>query len=142
MKTGIRKGRIVRFILRGGLRQLVWSVLGVCLLAGAVLAQTDDPEWEATFRQRREWWSLQPVVEPPIPAVRNPARCADEVDRFVLSRLDAASLAPAPAADRRTLLRRLSFALTGLPPTPGEIEQFLSDDAPQAFEGDWVSCDG
>lgn len=90
--------------------------------------------WESVFEKRKKWWSLQPVrrVEPP--AVKNQAWSEHPVDLFVLAKLEEHGLQPAARADKRTLLRRATFALTGLPPTPDEIQTFLVDDSPQAFE--------
>ncbi|MCC7422282.1 MAG: PSD1 domain-containing protein [Planctomycetaceae bacterium] len=82
----------------------------------------------------RKFWSFQPVKDPPLPAVKNEAWTHNAVDRFVLARMEEANVTPAPAADKRTLLRRVTFDLTGLPPTPGEMESFLADDSPHAFE--------
>jgi hypothetical protein len=78
-------------------------------------------------------WAFLPPADPPPPPVRRPEWCASPVDRFILARLEAEGLRPAPPADRRTLLRRATFDLTGLPPTPEELEAFLADDAPDAF---------
>jgi hypothetical protein len=78
-------------------------------------------------------WSFQPVVDPPLPAVAHTDWCAGPLDRFVVARLEEAGFAPAPRADKRTLLRRAKFDLLGLPPTPREIEEFLADDAPDAY---------
>ena len=90
--------------------------------------------WESVFEKRKKWWSLQPVrrVEPP--AVKNQAWSEHPVDRFVLAKLEEHGLQPAARADKRTLLRRATFALTGLPPTPDEVQTFLVDDSPEAFE--------
>jgi mono/diheme cytochrome c family protein len=79
----------------------------------------------------RRFWAFQPLAVPPIPEVKG---AATPIDRFVLARLHAEGLQPVPAADRRTLLRRVTFDLTGLPPTPAEIEAFLADTSPLAFE--------
>ena len=87
------------------------------------------PSWEALLAARRGWWSLQPVRPPEPPAVRDAAWSAHPVDRFLLAKMEAHDLAPAPDADPRTLIRRLTFALTGLPPTPEEIEAFVHDPA-------------
>ncbi len=90
--------------------------------------------WEAVFARRKKWWSLQPVrrVEPP--AVKNQAWSEHPIDRFVLAKLEEHGLQPAARADKRTLLRRATFALTGLPPTPDEVQAFLVDESPEAFE--------
>ncbi|MCC7420193.1 MAG: PSD1 domain-containing protein [Planctomycetaceae bacterium] len=81
----------------------------------------------------RSHWSFQPIRRPAIPEVRDAAWSLTPVDRFVLARLESAGLAPQPPADRRTLLRRVTFDLTGLPPTPTEIASFLADDSPDAY---------
>jgi hypothetical protein len=90
-------------------------------------------EWEKLYQQRRTWWSLQPVVFPVIPAVRDTRWSALPIDRFVLARLEQAGLRPAARANRRALARRLSFALTGLPPEPEMVERFATDRTPQAM---------
>ena len=82
----------------------------------------------------RSFWSLQPVKQPAIPVVKNKTWAKNPIDSFVLARLEAKGLTPAPAADRRTLLRRVTFDLTGLPPTPAEAEAFLGDKSPDAYE--------
>ncbi|WP_395093746.1 DUF1553 domain-containing protein [Armatimonas sp.] len=80
-------------------------------------------------------WSLQPVQLPPIPRPAGGIKWArNPIDAFVLAKLEAKGLKPAPEADRRTLIRRVSFDLTGLPPTPQEIAAFLADAAPNAYE--------
>ena len=82
----------------------------------------------------REHWAFLPVraVEPP--AVRDERWVANPIDRFVLARLEQEALAPAPPADKRTLLRRATYDLLGLPPTPAELADFEADSSPQAFE--------
>ncbi|MEX2176475.1 MAG: PSD1 and planctomycete cytochrome C domain-containing protein [Pirellulaceae bacterium] len=79
-------------------------------------------------------WSYVPPVRPAPPAVKDAAWTAGEIDRFVLARLEAKGLAPSLPADQRTLLRRLSFDVVGLPPTPQELADFAADDSPQAWE--------
>ncbi|MBM3801777.1 MAG: DUF1553 domain-containing protein [Acidimicrobiia bacterium] len=90
--------------------------------------------WEETYNERRKWWSLQPVSRPPVPLVKQPLWSSQSVDRFILAKMEASGLTPARRADRVTLLRRLSFVLTGLPPTPEDLESFLADRAPRAYE--------
>ena len=83
--------------------------------------------------EQRRFWSFQPVARPVAPAVKDAAWTRSALDRFILARLEAKGLRPARAADKRTLLRRATFDLTGLPPTPEEIDAFLKDTTPDAF---------
>ena len=79
-------------------------------------------------------WSFQPLADPAPPPVRLRRWPRNDVDRFILAKIERAGLTPAFPADKRTLLRRASFDLTGLPPTPEETERFLRDTSPGAFE--------
>lgn len=79
-------------------------------------------------------WAYQKPVRPAVPPTQNAMWPRNPIDAFVLSKLDAASLAPSPIAVRTTLIRRLSLDLTGLPPTIDDVDDFLSDDAPDADE--------
>ena len=81
----------------------------------------------------RQFWSFQPVKDAAPPATRDDTWSRSAIDRFILARMASEGLRPAPAADRRTLLRRVTFDLTGLPPSPSEIEAFLADPGPDAF---------
>ena len=72
-------------------------------------------------------WSLVPPARPSLPEVSHKQWSQGDIDRFVLARLESEGLAPSPEADRPTLLRRLSLDLTGLPPTPAEVDAFLAD---------------
>lgn len=81
----------------------------------------------------RQFWSFRPVGQPAWPEVRNTAWVRTDVDRFIVARLEAEGLEAPDGADRRTLLRRVTFDLTGLPPTPADLEAFLSDRAPGAY---------
>jgi hypothetical protein len=83
---------------------------------------------------RQSHWAYQPVERPAIPLPRNADWPASGLDSLVLSKLDIAGLSPSPVADRRTLIRRLSYDLLGLPPTPDEVESFIADDSPDANE--------
>jgi hypothetical protein len=85
------------------------------------------------WTRAREFWSFRPVRKPALPAVKDGAWSKTDTDRFILARLEAAGLSPSAAADKRTLIRRATFDLTGLPPTPDEIDTFLRDDSPDAF---------
>src|ERR1041385_7382269 len=81
-----------------------------------------------------EWWSLQPIKRPTAPNVRYTTWVRNPIDAFVLAKLEAKGLHPAPPADRATLIRRATFDLTGLPPTPREIDAFANDRSPRAYE--------
>ncbi len=85
------------------------------------------------FNEARQFWSFQPLKAVTIPAVKNPAWAKSPIDNFILAKLEARQLAPVADADKLTLLRRATFDLTGLPPTPREVEDFLNDHAPGAF---------
>src|SRR4051812_35340959 len=85
----------------------------------------------ATYTQH---WAYVPPKKLPPPAVKDAAWPANWVDPFILARLEKEGLAPSPDADRRTLIRRLSFDLTGLPPTPAEVDAFVADKDPKAYE--------
>ena len=87
-------------------------------------------DWE----KAREFWSFQTIADPPVPAVRDASWPANDIDRFILSRLEAAALSPAPDADPRTLVRRVTYDLTGLPPTPEEVEAFAAAPSRDAYE--------
>jgi hypothetical protein len=82
------------------------------------------------FEARRDWWSFKPLgkIEPPAGAAPHP------VDRFLDAKRAEQGLVAAAPAERPVLLRRVSFALTGLPPSPEEMQAFLADQAPGAFE--------
>jgi hypothetical protein len=95
------------------------------------------PEGVALRSRRSEgatWWAFLPLTRPPVPAVRSAGWVRTPIDAFILSRLEAEGLHPSPEADRRTLIRRLTFDLHGLPPSPEEIDQFLHDDDATAYE--------
>lgn len=88
-------------------------------------AATSAVDW----KKAREFWSFKPVVKPLPPAGVE----ANAIDRFVRAKLQEKGLKPAPLADKRTLIRRLTFDLTGLPPTPAEVDAFLKDDSLNAY---------
>ena len=82
--------------------------------------------------EERAFWSFQAITDPEPPRIENP-QIKNDIDRFVIERLRKAKLDPMPAADPRGLIRRATFDLTGLPPTPDDIRAFLDDDSPDAF---------
>ena len=80
------------------------------------------------------WWSLKPVHQPAVPVVKRAAWVRKPIDAFILAALEENGLKPSPAASREVLIRRATLDLLGLPPTPGEIEAFVSDPSPRAYE--------
>jgi mono/diheme cytochrome c family protein len=98
--------------------------------AGARAPADEAPELPIGKRH----WAFQPVKRPEPPAVKDAAWCRNAIDRFVLARLEKAKIEPSPEADRVTLLRRLSLDLTGLPPSLKEIDDFVKDTRPDAYE--------
>jgi mono/diheme cytochrome c family protein len=90
--------------------------------------------WVAEGASWSDHWSFIPPVRPALPEVSDASWCRNAIDRFVLAKLDAAGIKPSPAADRTTLIRRLSLDLHGLPPTPEEVDDFRSDERPDAYE--------
>ena len=88
--------------------------------------------WPRVFEARRQWWSFQPPVSAPIPAVNHPEWSTHPVDRFILARLESEGLRPAPPAAPHVWLRRVHWAITGLPPEPTEVAAFIADSSPEA----------
>src|SRR5258707_12081134 len=112
----------------------------ICILAAAAtLVASEDPIAPlGTYKPReRQHWAFVPrkdVTPPSFTAPADKAWVKTPVDAFILAGLQKAGLKPAPAADRATLIRRVTYDLTGLPPTPAEIDAFVSDLAPNAWE--------
>lgn len=115
----------IRFVL-----SMILAVAGQCVCAGGTFAS--DQSGDQTTSE--VWWSLAPIRRPPMPGVVHHDWVRTPVDAFVLAALEVKGLSPAAEADRGTLIRRLSFDLLGLPPTPAEIDAFLRDAAPDAYE--------
>ena len=98
------------------------------------------PDPRLTSAGQKDWkdsgkshWSWQPLKKPAVPEVKDAAWPKTPVDNFILAKLEEKDLKPNPPADKRTLIRRASFDLIGLPPTPEEVEDFLKDESPDAF---------
>ena len=108
----------------------VCFLLCLCLAASAVYSAQTRVFTDA----QRSFWSLQPVTKPAIPALKNNQGVKNPIDAFILSKLDEKQLQPNKPADKLTLLRRVTVDLTGLPPTQGEIQSFLSDSSAAAYE--------
>jgi len=114
-------------------------LLGISLPVWAEPPLESDPATGVARRvaeftdDERGFWSFQPVRDVMPPAVRAANWPQSPIDRFILARLEERGLTPCEPADKRTLLRRATFDLTGLPPSPDEIEAFLADESPAAF---------
>ncbi len=108
------------------------------VLMGGPYPSAESPAVAATdgidFDKARAFWSFRPVVETRLPRVKDTLWPKSPIDCFLLARQEEKGLTPAPPADRRTLVRRATFDLTGLAPTPEEVEDFVQDHSPGAFE--------
>ncbi len=93
---------------------------------------SDDPGNEA--KSNATHWAFRPIQRPLLPKIKLENWVSNPIDRFILAKLEPKKIAPAPEADRRTLIRRLSLDLLGLPPAPAEIRAFLDDTRPDAYE--------
>ncbi|HWB10102.1 MAG TPA: DUF1549 domain-containing protein [Pirellulales bacterium] len=91
-------------------------------------------QWIAEGARWEEHWAFQPLMQPRVPEVAGREWVRNPIDAFILSRLEQSGLQPAPPADRAALIRRAYYDLTGLPPTPAEVGDFLSDPSPDAYE--------
>jgi mono/diheme cytochrome c family protein len=96
------------------------------------VAKTRDGEYVITEEQKA-FWAFQRVKAPAIPEVKNPSWARTDIDRFILAALERKGLQPVKPAEKRTLLRRVTFDLTGLPPSYEEAEAFVADNSPDAF---------
>jgi mono/diheme cytochrome c family protein len=105
--------------------------------SGRALSQAEIElliEWVRQGAKFQQHWAFVTPTRPPLPTVKNESWVRNPVDRFVLARLESEGLQPSPEADRETLLRRVSLDLTGLPPTPQELDAFLNDKSSGAYE--------
>jgi hypothetical protein len=112
------------------------AILKAWIAAGAGWGSDPIDPYRFTTSRRAgyDWWSLQPVKRPALPVVKQKEWPRNAIDHFILAKLEAEGLTPSPEADRRTLIRRLCFDLTGLPPTPAEVSSFVL--SPDAAESD------
>src|SRR6266481_6157396 len=115
----------MRSVLMGG-------ILALLLCTAPVLAD-DLAKFALPIKpEHRRHWAFQPLNRPAIPTVRDASWVRSPIDAFILAKLESRGWQPAPAVDRRAFLRRLSLDLTGLPPTPQEMESFLAEHSPIA----------
>ena len=115
---------LTRWVTRG----LAWSEKAASTAAKAHGVPAVDDE-------ARKFWAFRPVVSPPVPEISNfKSQISNPIDAFVLAKLEANGTRPAPAASKETWLRRVFYTLTGLPPSPKDVEEFLNDKSATAFE--------
>jgi hypothetical protein len=117
-----------------------WAAMGAPFSPTAEVIEPAQPPMPArripppVNEENRKFWSFQPVRRPDIPAVKEKGWVRNPIDAFVLAKLETKGLSPAPAASKTALLRRAFYDLTGLPPTPADVRQFLADPSPTAYE--------
>ncbi|MBL8223301.1 MAG: DUF1549 domain-containing protein, partial [Bryobacterales bacterium] len=97
-------------------------------------ASTAEPKQKTFTAKQKSWWAFQPLAGGAAPAVKNQGWAKNEIDAFVLAKLEEKGIAPGAPADKATLLRRAYLDLTGLPPTPEEVQAFVANQSPKAFE--------
>jgi mono/diheme cytochrome c family protein len=113
------------------------SVSGATSTGAVAATAAKPPATVAAYAikpEQRAFWSFQPLQKPPVPAVSHTSWPKSDIDRFVLARLEKDGLTPVRPADKRTLIRRATLDLTGLPPTLEDIEAFEKDESPEAFQ--------
>lgn len=100
---------------------------------GAPWPAGDAPPVDPRAEAQRTHWAFQPITLPTLPSVQDTASVKNPIDAFILSELESRGLKPSPPVDRRTFIRRVTYDLTGLPPTPAEVEAFVNDADPNAY---------
>jgi hypothetical protein len=114
-----------------------WVKLGAPWTPGDEGPGADEPAEHGPPQvnaETKKFWSFQPVKRPEVPKVANQGWVANAIDAFILERLEKAGLTPAPPASRLALMRRAYYDLTGLPPTLAEVDTFMADESPEAYE--------
>jgi hypothetical protein len=110
-----------------------WVARGAAFPAGDDMAVAGKPKRTIDIAAGRRFWSFQPLAQAPPPAISDPAQVERRIDAFLLARLEQEGLTPTSRAERRALIRRATFDLTGLPPTPDEVAAFMADGSPDAW---------
>src|SRR5262245_39216443 len=106
------------------------AAIPVALALTLLSAAGKDSDQEiAAVMARRNWWAFKPVVRPPVPSLDS-SQVANPIDAFLAAAMQTKKVTPSPPLDRAHLLRRVTFDLTGLPPTPEETSRFLADRSP------------
>src|SRR5579875_3373007 len=120
-------------------RRFAWMGLAAGCRWTAAVAGGDRPAPalappETFEREAVAHWAYQPIMRAVPPAVQDPNWVCNPIDRFILAGLEEMGWRPAPEADRPALIRRVTYDLTGLPPTPAEVDTFVNDHRPDAYE--------
>ena len=111
-----------------------WVKAGLPWTPGSATTKTPKHRGGVVTEESRRYWAYRPVKRPPVPTVKDAARVANSIDAFILARLEARGLRLNPPAGRVALVRRAYYDLTGLPPTPEEVDAFVNDRSPRAYE--------
>jgi hypothetical protein len=114
-------------------RETTRTILVLAAVLPLMAEPSTNPKTPFTARQRNHW-AFQPVRHPAAPPVQRAGWVRNPIDAFILAKLEAQQLTPSPPADRATWLRRVSFDLVGLPPLPNELQAFLDDKSPDAYQ--------
>ncbi len=111
-----------------------WIKMGAPWVGGAAEAAAPAPKGLHVTYADRDYWAYRPLKRPSVPRVKDRAWVHNPIDAFILAGVEAKGLTPAAPADRTALIRRVYYDLTGLPPTPEEIDAFVRDESPKAYE--------
>ncbi|MFN0198335.1 MAG: PSD1 and planctomycete cytochrome C domain-containing protein [Planctomycetaceae bacterium] len=110
-----------------------WVAMGAVFPGSTTAPTATEPHRFEVTPDQKSWWAFQPIRDPAPPDVKNVSWPQNEIDRFILAELVSHNLSPADPASRRAWIRRATFDLTGLPPTPEEVDAFLTDSSPDAY---------
>ncbi len=121
-----------RWKIFGWLR--VCCIFAIALYGANPVSIGAPAEAEGASNEKADWWSFKPAAKPPLPKLAGDKSSSNPIDQFIRAKLESEKLTPSPEADRRTLIRRLSFDLIGLPPTPEEVARFVTNREPHAYE--------
>ena len=118
---------------RSVMTTLRFPLLRIAIVSVSALLLPALAVGQSRAEKSRDFWSFQPVTRPAVPSVKRADWVRTPIDAFILARLEAKGLVPAPPADKIALIRRVSYDLTGLPPTPSEVDAFVADSSNDAY---------
>lgn len=111
-----------------------WVKAGLPMRDSGVVVPKHEPKGGIVNAEAKNYWAFKPVVKPALPKVANGAWASTPLDAFILAKLEAKKITPNPVADRVALVRRVYYDLLGLPPTPEQVDAFVNDKNPNAYE--------